>query len=770
MLPAPCQARRVPLGLAAAFLGLLAAAGPARAQAAAEPAFKVTSVHFSPAVKAQLEGVLTPLEVTQTWQKALSQRAKFRVIGFDEPVSNAEFKGALLAASATVTKTDLYRIEIGQKQGGYIAAMCALTATFLDPATGEVFYQSYVEVSSPEGFLSLFEKDEDIDIKNLTRYYQAVPDVNVEAFAKKQFRGLVLAGLEKLATQAAAKYQPAVEEGKVLGQWNLADGKSAVSVDLGFSNGLVRGSIVRLYNPREQDKPVARAEVQQVEDKAAVCRVLDVQFGREIREGFIARAIGVNRLQRPRAGSLVLQVTGFGGEHHATYDPSFHVDQDVFSMWLSEALSQGGDFFLLAPLPSVSAVADTAEFAQGVEVAEEDIFGRRRIADVGIKGNFFKASIVREVLSSEKLRKLGVGDLGTRLHQELELRLGLEFYDLYTGQLLFTSETKRVQELVDEIYDADGNQVTDVSEEAGFRRLARSLIRQAAEDVRKRFRGTSVSGTIRDVQGSALTIGLDGGAKLGPKALLTVWRPGSADAAAPQDRFARRLGLASVDSVEGSNVKATFVPAKGVEETPRTGDQAQMRAGAEAGGTQLPVVQAQQVALGEGLDSHMKVSPESLVELIHVALGSVSTVRAVPPTYRAVELEKDAQLFRDGDYNLEQAEKMLQAKVESVDYVLRGKVESANLEVRKEGGARIPVFTLKMRVQLVDPATGKVLAEAAASGERRPKDLSAATLVRGGEVVQGVREEDYPQEFEYLSKDLLDKLVPHVIKKGLTPT
>src|SRR5262249_23525465 len=162
-------------------------------------------------------------------------------------------------------------------------------------------------------------------------------------------------------------------------------------------------------------------------------------------------------------------------ENHATYDPSFQVDQDVFSMGLSESLGQGGEFFMLAPLPSVSAVADTAEFAEGVEVAGEDLFGRRRIADIGVKGNFFQASIVREVLSSEKLRKMGAGDLGTRLHQELELRLGLEFYDLYTGQLLFTSETKRVQELVDEIYDSDGNQITDVSEAAGFRRLARSL-------------------------------------------------------------------------------------------------------------------------------------------------------------------------------------------------------------------------------------------------------------------------------------------------------
>src|SRR5262249_13555308 len=159
---------------------------------------------------------------------------------------------------------------------------------------------------------------------------------------------LVLSGLEKLAAQAAAKYQPAIEEGKVLGQWSLPDGKPAVSVDLGFRNGLVRGSILRLYNPREQEKPVARVEVIQVEEGVSVCRVLDVQFAREIREGFPARAVGVNRLQRPRAGSLVLQVTGFGGEHHATYDPSFHVDEDVFSMWLSEALGQGGEFFMLA--------------------------------------------------------------------------------------------------------------------------------------------------------------------------------------------------------------------------------------------------------------------------------------------------------------------------------------------------------------------------------------------------------------------------------------
>jgi hypothetical protein len=741
------------------------------AQTAPAPAFKVTSVHFSPAVQAQLQGAVTPLEVTETWQKALSKSAKFRVLGFDEPVSGADFGGALLAASATVTKTDLYRIGIGGKQGGYIAALCALTATFLDPATGEVFAQSYLEISSPEGFLGLFEKDQDIDLKNLTRYYQAVPDANVEAFARKQFRSLVLSGLETLAAQAAAKYQPAVEEGKVLGQWALGDGKAAVSVDLGFRHGLVRGSILRLYHPREQEKPVARAEVLHVEEGASVCRVLDLQFGREVREGFLARAIGVNRLQRPRAGSLVLQVTGFGGERHATYDPSFHVDEDVYSMWLSEALGQGGEFFLLAPLPSVSAVADTAEFAEGVEVAEEAIFGRRRIADVGVKGNFFKASIVREVLSSEKLRKLGAGDLGTRLHQELELRLGLELYDPYTGQLLFSSETKRAQELVDEIYDADGNQITDVSEEAGFRRLARSLIRQAAEDARKRFRASTVTGTVRQVQGSTLTIELGGGAKLGPKSLLAVWRPGSAEAALPQERFSRRLGLASVESVQGSTAKATFVPAKGVSEAPRQGDQAQVRIGAEAPapGAALPVVQVEKVELGEGLDGRMKVSQESLVELVHVSLGSVASVRPVPPAYRAVELEKDAQLFRDGDYNLEQAEKMLEARVRSVDYVLRGRVELAKLEVRKEGATQIPVFTLKMRVQLVDPATGKVVAEAAASGERRPKDRSAATVIRGGQVIQGLREEDYPQEFEYLSKDLLDKLVPHVIKKGLSP-
>src|SRR5262245_584855 len=191
-------AHRLILGLSIAIVAI----PPNVTHAQSAPAFKVTSVHFSPAVETHLKGVVTPLEVTEMWQTALAKSAQFRVLKFDEPASAAEFGGALLAASATVTKTDVYRIGIGAKSVGYVAALCALTATFLDPATGEVFYQGYVEVSSPAGFLGLFDQEADIAFKDLSKYYQAVPEANDTSFAKKAFRSLVLSGLEKLAQQA----------------------------------------------------------------------------------------------------------------------------------------------------------------------------------------------------------------------------------------------------------------------------------------------------------------------------------------------------------------------------------------------------------------------------------------------------------------------------------------------------------------------------------------------------------------------------------------
>ena len=72
---------------------------PLLVHAEPELAFKVTSVHFSKDVEAKLGGVVSPREVTEAWQKALSASLKAKVIGFDEQTSAEQFGGAQPAGS-----------------------------------------------------------------------------------------------------------------------------------------------------------------------------------------------------------------------------------------------------------------------------------------------------------------------------------------------------------------------------------------------------------------------------------------------------------------------------------------------------------------------------------------------------------------------------------------------------------------------------------------------------------------------------------------------
>jgi hypothetical protein len=744
----------------AASLGLAAALLAADAGAQAPPlAVKVTSVHFSKAVEQKLSGVVTPREVTEAWQKALAAAVPFQVVGYDEQVAAEQYGGALLAASATINGVELYRVVSPQKTSSLVRFLVTITATMMDPATGEVFHQTTVVSDDPPGTMDL-EADQK---KKLQDRYLLVAASDEKATAQRIYRKLVFSGLEKLARQVAAQYKPAIEEGQVLGLWNAPDGQPAAAVGLGLQHGLVRGSIVRIYHPREQEMPAALAEVVTVERDRSVCRLLETRFGREVRDGFLARAVGVNTLQRPKPGALIFQVTGFGGRDQAAAEPLLEIDEDVFSMWLTEDLGAGGELVMLAPLPSLSAVHDTLEFAQGVEVAEEELFGRRRIADVGIKATLVRASILRQVAP--------FGTSQSVLKQELDLRLALELYDVYTGTILFTSETQRALALEDEQFDKDGRQLTDVAEGEWFRKLMRSVIRHAAADARKRFRAATLSAAIGRADGEQIEISLPREASVTPKTLLTVWRPPAAGAASGREAFQQKLGVALVESVKGRTLHARFVPGKGITETPRKGDEVRAHISSEpAAGGGNPVVQVEKVELASGLDAQLRMTPVGLAELMHGALGSVGSVRTVPPAYRAVELSQDAELFRDGDFNLEQAEKMLSASLRPADYLLRGLVESGDFSIAREGKVQVPTFRAKIRVQLVDAATGAVVYERAASGERKPKDDKAANVVRDGKLVRGMRLEDMPQEFQFLCKDLLEALVPHVVQKGLSPS
>ncbi len=735
----------------AALGGMLFLVGPAIAGSNEGPqvAFKVTSVHFPKEVERDLQGGVTPLEATERWQEALASHSGFRVFGFDEQVVASDFGGALLSASATVNRVDLFWTAVPRRKGGHVAAIASLTATFMDPATGEVFHQSFQEVSSPSSFLEMYDEKTRIRLKDIGKYYHTVLDRDRATFAKREYRKLVLGGLEALARKVARRYEPAVEEGKVLSQGRSLNGEEFVEVGLGFKNGVVRGGVLRLYHPREPERPVALVVVRDLSAGRARCRFIEKRFARNVRKGFIVRAVGVNRRIRPREGTLILQVTGFGRTEPRLHDSRFRVDEDAFSMWLTDDLGTGGNFFMLAPLPSLSAVEDTFEFAEGVEVAEQDIFGKRRIADVGVKGNFFKASILRSV----------GGEQGTHLAQELELRVGLEFYDLFTGTVLFSSETKRTLELEDEVYDRQGKVIVDVSEAAGFRKLARSILRQAARDAKARFRSESMTGEVTKVRGDMLTLrfpeplpGLAG--------VLTVWRPVKVG-------FPERIGIAVAETGAGKKVRARFMSAKGVRGGGQRGDEVRLRLPSGVGRGQGPVVQADGVDFAPGLDKRFQVTELRLLEMMHVALGAAHGVQSLPPAYRSSAVEQDAELFREGDFDLQQAEEMLKAKVRAVDYRLRVGIELASLQLRRNKSLEKPLFQLKVRVSLVDAKTGQVIFEKAASGKREPKNRKSATKIVDGKVVRGLRAQDLPQQFEFLCKDLLDALVPYVIKKGL---